>query len=304
MTSGGKPRRTSAPRFIDIDYLFHGNARMHSRHLTLPHPRLLRRAFVLRPLADITGGDFAGLRWRQQCMDGIKKLNPPVNNAQVNAPVILTLESGGDNFTAALTTPNGDIVQMADNKRQKGNSETALPLISALLRKCKTTLSQCDAFAFAAGPGRFSGLRLSCALCQSFGYAHNKPIVQVPTLAALAEHNYPAAMQPAKQTTTTTIPAHRGHYYRAECFIDNAGLRDNTGLWRIKNIAIICADANPAPMPKAPHPDAAATARIAIQMHTKGELTPPMQCAPFYVRQKVALTIKERTSHQKTPTPK
>ena len=50
-------------------------------------------------------------------------------------------------------------------------------------------------------------------------------------------------------------------------------------------------------MPKMPHPDAAATARIALQMYAKGELTSPMQCAPLYIRQKIAQTIKER----KTP---
>ena len=51
-------RRQNAPRFLDIDYLLHGTARLSSPDLTLPHPRIEKRAFVLRPLADIVGSDF------------------------------------------------------------------------------------------------------------------------------------------------------------------------------------------------------------------------------------------------------
>ena len=44
--------------FLDVDYLLHGTARLSSPDLTLPHPRIEKRAFVLRPLADIVGSDF------------------------------------------------------------------------------------------------------------------------------------------------------------------------------------------------------------------------------------------------------
>ncbi len=42
-----------APRTLDLDLLFYGDARMHSPRLTLPHPRWRERAFVLYPLADV-----------------------------------------------------------------------------------------------------------------------------------------------------------------------------------------------------------------------------------------------------------
>ena len=42
------------PRLIDIDILFYDNLSLTSYSLTIPHPRLIERAFVLRPLADIT----------------------------------------------------------------------------------------------------------------------------------------------------------------------------------------------------------------------------------------------------------
>jgi 2-amino-4-hydroxy-6-hydroxymethyldihydropteridine diphosphokinase len=41
------------PRIIDIDLLRHGSARRDSETLTLPHPAMTQRAFVLVPLRDI-----------------------------------------------------------------------------------------------------------------------------------------------------------------------------------------------------------------------------------------------------------
>lgn len=43
----------NAPRTLDLDLLLYGDATMHSDALTLPHPRMARRAFVLLPLAQI-----------------------------------------------------------------------------------------------------------------------------------------------------------------------------------------------------------------------------------------------------------
>jgi 2-amino-4-hydroxy-6-hydroxymethyldihydropteridine diphosphokinase len=43
----------NAPRTIDLDILYCGDLVTSSDHLTLPHPRLAQRRFVLQPLADI-----------------------------------------------------------------------------------------------------------------------------------------------------------------------------------------------------------------------------------------------------------
>ena len=43
----------NAPRSLDLDLLFYGDACMQSPRLTLPHPRWRERAFVLIPLADV-----------------------------------------------------------------------------------------------------------------------------------------------------------------------------------------------------------------------------------------------------------
>ncbi len=42
-----------APRTLDLDLLLYGDARIDSPRLTVPHPRMHVRAFVLHPLAEL-----------------------------------------------------------------------------------------------------------------------------------------------------------------------------------------------------------------------------------------------------------
>jgi len=44
---------TWGPRIIDLDLLLYGQTTLESPELTLPHPRMHQRAFVLVPLADL-----------------------------------------------------------------------------------------------------------------------------------------------------------------------------------------------------------------------------------------------------------
>ena len=43
----------NAPRLLDLDLLLYGQATISSALLTVPHPRMYERAFVLIPLAEI-----------------------------------------------------------------------------------------------------------------------------------------------------------------------------------------------------------------------------------------------------------
>lgn len=43
----------NAPRTLDLDILLFGDASIQSESLTVPHPRMWQRAFVLLPLAEI-----------------------------------------------------------------------------------------------------------------------------------------------------------------------------------------------------------------------------------------------------------
>jgi 2-amino-4-hydroxy-6-hydroxymethyldihydropteridine diphosphokinase len=50
---GRLPGKRWGPRLIDIDLLFYANQIVKTEKLTVPHPSLHERKFVLRPLADI-----------------------------------------------------------------------------------------------------------------------------------------------------------------------------------------------------------------------------------------------------------
>jgi dihydroneopterin aldolase/2-amino-4-hydroxy-6-hydroxymethyldihydropteridine diphosphokinase len=52
--AGGRRRNLpNDPRTLDIDLLFYDDARIHSRELTVPHPRYAERRFVLAPLSEV-----------------------------------------------------------------------------------------------------------------------------------------------------------------------------------------------------------------------------------------------------------
>ncbi len=50
---GRKPTVKYGPRVIDIDIIFYDNLIYESKNLTIPHPLMHERCFVLKPLNDI-----------------------------------------------------------------------------------------------------------------------------------------------------------------------------------------------------------------------------------------------------------
>ena len=50
---GRLPAKKNAPRPIDIDILIYGTTVLNTPELTIPHPRMAEREFVLAPLAEI-----------------------------------------------------------------------------------------------------------------------------------------------------------------------------------------------------------------------------------------------------------
>jgi 2-amino-4-hydroxy-6-hydroxymethyldihydropteridine diphosphokinase len=53
---GRKPTYHWGPRSIDVDILLYGNVQLMTGSLTIPHPELCRRAFVLVPLLELASG--------------------------------------------------------------------------------------------------------------------------------------------------------------------------------------------------------------------------------------------------------
>ncbi len=64
LAAGRERPYRNAPRTLDLDILLYGGAHIDSATLTVPHPRMRERAFVLVPLAEIapelvTAGELA-----------------------------------------------------------------------------------------------------------------------------------------------------------------------------------------------------------------------------------------------------
>lgn len=76
-------KHRNAPRTLDLDLLMHGDATSATTELTLPHPRLHERAFVLLPLAEIAprlrlaGGETADTMLRLLAPQRITRLSKP-----------------------------------------------------------------------------------------------------------------------------------------------------------------------------------------------------------------------------------
>jgi 2-amino-4-hydroxy-6-hydroxymethyldihydropteridine diphosphokinase len=59
----------NAPRTLDLDLLLYGDAELASERLTLPHPRMHERAFVLAPLVEIApGASIPGAGSARECL--------------------------------------------------------------------------------------------------------------------------------------------------------------------------------------------------------------------------------------------
>jgi len=77
--------RRWGPRTADIDILSYDDLALDDPQLTLPHPRLFERAFVLVPLAEIAGGRMIGGRKVSDAVaaldrTGIEKLAPRLHD--------------------------------------------------------------------------------------------------------------------------------------------------------------------------------------------------------------------------------
>lgn len=78
---GRRPSFLNAPRTIDVDILFYDERVIDMPELTIPHPRLVERAFVLVPLMEIAshlvhpqnGNTIAELLSAVQGLDGVRK---------------------------------------------------------------------------------------------------------------------------------------------------------------------------------------------------------------------------------------
>ncbi|MDO8458708.1 MAG: 2-amino-4-hydroxy-6-hydroxymethyldihydropteridine diphosphokinase [Burkholderiaceae bacterium] len=66
----------NAPRTLDLDILLYGDAQIQTETLTIPHPRMWQRAFVLVPLAEIAPQLVSAERLEGVRGQGIERVMP------------------------------------------------------------------------------------------------------------------------------------------------------------------------------------------------------------------------------------
>ena len=101
----------------------------------------------------------------------------------VSSPTILALEVSIDRCTVGLLHKGSCVWREASGGRA---AESILPCIETLLADLEVPRSALDAVAFSAGPGGFTGLRVACGVAQGLGWALERPLLVVDSLAAVA----------------------------------------------------------------------------------------------------------------------
>lgn len=98
---------------------------------------------------------------------------------------ILAIETSSDLASVALLR-NGQVLSHEASGVQT-HSQTLLPMVQALLAQDGIALEQCDAIAFGAGPGSFTGVRTACGVAQGLAFGRDLPVVPIVTLRAMAQ---------------------------------------------------------------------------------------------------------------------
>jgi 2-amino-4-hydroxy-6-hydroxymethyldihydropteridine diphosphokinase len=76
LAAGRERPYPDAPRTLDLDILLYGRAQIDTARLVIPHPRMMQRAFVLLPLAEITPMLVSAAQLAAVAQQTIEKLLP------------------------------------------------------------------------------------------------------------------------------------------------------------------------------------------------------------------------------------
>lgn len=98
---------------------------------------------------------------------------------------IIAIDSSGLVATVAIASEDTLIAEYTVNHK-KTHSQTLLPMLDEIKRMTELDLATVDAVAVAAGPGSFTGLRIGSATAKGLALALDKPVIEVPTVDALA----------------------------------------------------------------------------------------------------------------------
>lgn len=103
--------------------------------------------------------------------------------------ILLAIESSGLVASIAIMSDDTLIGEYTTNFK-KTHSQTLLPMMNELVQMTGISMKDVDAIVISGGPGSFTGLRIGAATAKGLGLALEKPLVNVPTVDALAYNLY------------------------------------------------------------------------------------------------------------------
>src|SRR4051812_42465314 len=98
---------------------------------------------------------------------------------------ILAIETSTELASAALL--RGDRMLSREASGVQNHSQAILPMVQSLLAEAGIALTECDAIAFGAGPGSFTGVCTACGVVQGLAFGAGLPAIPVVTLQAMAQ---------------------------------------------------------------------------------------------------------------------
>lgn len=100
-------------------------------------------------------------------------------------PIILALDTATDACSVALCTPTQTINKFV--VEPQAHSKLLLGMVDDVCRQAGVVFNDIDAFAFGRGPGSFTGVRIAASVVQGLAFGSNRPVIAVSSLQALAQ---------------------------------------------------------------------------------------------------------------------
>ena len=104
---------------------------------------------------------------------------------------VIGIESSALVASVAIASEDRLVAEYTMNNA-KTHSQTLLPMLAEIVKAAGLELKDIDAIAISRGPGSFTGLRIGSATAKGLGLALEKPLIEVPTLDAMAYNLYGA----------------------------------------------------------------------------------------------------------------
>lgn len=218
---------------------------------------------------------------------------------------LLALDTSTDHLSLAIARQNERFEFHQPVGQQ--HAERLLPELRLLLEQASMSLNELDAIVYGQGPGSFTGLRISAGIAQGLAFAHELPLISIPTLDSVAAQSPQTAQllvcldARMQQMYTASYDTRSGvHRLTDITLVDPASLRLETSGWTaVGDGFAVYADQLPPQLGNLlnntiPTLRPRAAAYLDLALSGTYPQTDAAHAELLYVRNKVALTAQEQ----------